>query len=289
MCIEKEIMKSGTVAILGRPNVGKSSLINAMVGEKVSIVSPRPQTTREQAVGIVNAERNGGAQIVLTDTPGIFKPRKSGDELLGKAVRNAAGGADVLVYVLDGSHTIDERDENNLGLYARRELPIVLAINKADICSYEQVYPIIAHYQGKKGVTEIIPVSALKKMNIDKLIDILTGLLPEGEPLYGGDEYTLSSEKFMAEEIIREKMLFLLSEEVPHGVTVEIREFRKRKGKELYDIGADITCAKENHKTIVIGKGGSMLKKIGERARPDIEKLIGMSVNLQLFVKVNKK
>ena len=278
-------MKFGTVAVIGRPNTGKSSLINALTGEKVSIVSPRPQTTKGQAIGIVNIEN---AQIVLTDTPGIFKPKKSGDEVLSKAVRNAAGGADVLLYVIDGSHTIDERDENNIALYARRELPLVLAINKIDICTYEKIYPLIAHYSGKKGITEIIPVSALKNINIDKLADILAKLLPEGEPVYDADEYTTSSSKFMAGEIIREKMLYLLSEEVPHGVTVEITEFKKRKGKDLFDVSADITCDKENHKQIIIGKGGSMLKTIGARARPDIEKLVGAPINLQLFVKIKK-
>jgi len=225
---------------------------------------------------------------VLTDTPGIFKPRKSGDEVLSKAVRNAAGGADVILYVIDGSHTVDERDENNLAVYARRELPIVLAINKIDVCGYERIYPLIAHYSGKKGVTEIIPVSALKNINMDKLADILARLLPEGGAEYGEDEYTTSSAQFMAGEIIREKMLYLLSEEVPHGVTVEITEFKKRKGKDLFDISADITCDKENHKQIIIGKGGSMLKLIGQRARPDIEKLVGLPINLQLFVKIKK-
>ena len=281
-------MKYGTVAVLGRPNVGKSSIINALTGEKVSIVSPRPQTTKGTNTGIVNIERNGGAQIVLTDTPGIFKPRKSGDEALSKAVRNTAGGADVILYVIDGSHIIDERDENNIALYARRELPIVLAINKVDICGYEKVYPLIAYYSAKKSITEIIPVSALKNINIDKLADILAKLLPEGEAEYGEDEYTASSTQFMSGEIIREKMLYLLSEEVPHGVSVEITEFKKRKGKDLFDISADITCDKDNHKQIIIGKGGSMLKLIGQRARPDIEKLVGAAVNLQLFVKIRK-
>ena len=281
-------MRTGTVAIIGRPNTGKSSIINAIVGEKVSIVSPRPQTTRAQAAGIFNTGRDGGAQLVLTDTPGIFKPRKAGDEALGKAVRNAAGGADVLLYVLDGSHTPDERDENNIALYARRELPIVLAINKVDICGYEQIYPLIARCSQMKGVTEIIPVSALKNINIDKLTDILIRLLPEGDAAYDADEYTTSDTKFMTEETIREKMLFLLSQEVPHGAAVEITGFKKRKGKDLFDISADITCEKENHKVIIIGKGGSMLKKIGERARPEIERLTGCPVNLQLFVKVRK-
>jgi GTP-binding protein Era len=285
-------MKYGTVAVIGRPNTGKSSIINALTGEKVSIVSPRPQTTREQAAGIVNLLSHSGAlphgQMVLVDTPGIFKPKKSGDEVLSKSVRNAAGGADVLLYVIDGSHTVDERDENNIALYARRELPIVLAINKIDICGYEKIYPMISHYSAKKGITEIIPVSALKNINIDKLSDILAKLLPDGEPVYGEDEYTTNSAKFMSGEIIREKMLYLLSEEVPHGVTVEITEFKKRKGKDLFDISADITCDKENHKQIIIGKGGSMLKQIGQRARPDIEKLVGLPVNLQLFVKIRK-
>ncbi len=272
---------------MGRPNCGKSSLINAMTGEKVSIVSPRPQTTKDAVTGIFTKE-DGSAQLVMTDTPGIFKPRKEDDIGLGKAVRSAAGGADVIVYVIDGTHKLDERDENNISVYARRGLPIILVINKVDLCAYEQVYPIIAHYNGKKGITEIIPVSAKAGTNVDKLKEIIIGLLPEGEAVYGDDEYTTSPEKFMAAEILREKMLYLLREEVPHGVSVEVTEYKKRKGRALYDIGADIVCDKDNHKTIIIGKGGAMLKEIGKRARPDIEKLTGCPVNLQLFVKVRK-
>ena len=281
-------MRTGTVVFLGRPNTGKSSLINAMTGEKVSIVSPRPQTTKDAVTGIFTSEDNS-VQLIMTDTPGIFKPRKPGDNILSKEVRSAAGGADVILYVIDGTHTPDERDENNLAIYARRDLPIILAINKVDLCSYEKVYPLIAHYNGKKGITDIIPVSALKGTNLDKLKETLISLLPEGEAQYDSDEYTLSSEKFMAAEIIREKMLYLLSEEVPHGVSVEIITYKKRKGRALFDISADITCEKDNHKIIIIGKGGSMLKRIGAKARPDIEKLVGMPVNLQLFIKVKKQ
>ncbi|MDR1094013.1 MAG: GTPase Era [Clostridiales bacterium] len=315
-------MKSGTVAIIGRPNAGKSSLVNALVGEKVSIVSPKPQTTRDRILGILNTERGGQkAQVAFADTPGIFKPRSLLDTGMTGSIRNAAAGADVIVYVIDGSRggdsrpstfksrpatsdahstsdprpttfnfqlsTFNSKEAADLQKHLKYGVPVIAAVNKCDITAYEVMYPRLAELSKIAGL-EVMPVSALKKTNLDKLLDLIVAKLPEGDALYGEDDYTDKSLKFMAAEAVREKALLYLNDEIPHGIGVEVRGYSDRPASDITDIHADIVCEKDGHKRIVVGKGGEMIKKIGVAARLDIEKFSGRKINLQLFVKVRE-
>ena len=275
-------------AVIGRPNAGKSSLVNALVGEKVSIVSPKPQTTRNGISGILNTESGGEkAQIIFADTPGIFNPRSLLDAGMAGHIRNAAAGADVIVYVIDGSKPYGDGEAADIRRYMKYGVPVIAAVNKSDITGYGVMYPRLAALSQIKDL-EIMPVSALKKANLDKLSDMIISKLPEGEPVFDEDDYTDKSMKFMAAEAVREKALLYLNEEIPHGIGVEIREYADREKSDLTDIVADIVCEKDSHKQIIIGKGGNMLKKIGAAARADIERFSGRRVNLQLFVKVRE-
>lgn len=284
-------MKSGFVAILGRPNVGKSSLMNALIGEKVSIVSPKAQTTRDRAHGILTTN---DYQIVFVDTPGVHKPRTKLGAYMDKCVRTASEGVDAIVIVWDASKRILESDFAFLERYLQSDTPVFLILNKVDLLSYEKVYPLLERLNyltspdGKRrAIKEVIPVSAKKKKNVEILLNSLVKLLPEGPMYYPGDEITDKSERYMIAETVREKALIVLSDEIPHGIGVTVQNmYYDEKG--TAHISIDIVTEKDSHKPIIIGRGGETLKLIAERARRDVERLLDAKVYMELFVKVRE-
>lgn len=274
--------KSGFVTVLGRPNVGKSSLVNALIGEKVSIVSPKPQTTRNNILGIYN---DTDYQIIFTDTPGLNVARNKLDEYMQKSAKKAKEGSDVIVYVLDGTKKITDYDINQIKGLKNVCDNVFVVVNKTDLTNYEKLYPQLAKLNELSFVKEIIPTSAKKGFNIELLLNKIKFFIPEGPAYFDTDVYTDKSIKFMVAEIIREKALWLLQDEIPHGIGIEILNYEDKK---LVTIDADIICEKKSHKQIIIGENGQRLKDIGTRARKDIENLVGKKVFLNLYVKVRE-
>ena len=275
-------MKSGFVAILGEANVGKSTLLNAILKEKVSIVSPKPQTTRNKILGIYNDE---DCQIVFIDTPGIHKEKNKLDEYMSKAISAARSDVDVIIYVIDGTKKITEHTTETLNKYTKGS-SVILVVNKIDDTNYAKLYPELTKCNNLENIKDIVPVSAKKSKNLDELIKVIKTYLKEDIKYFDDDVYTDISIKFLVAEIIREKALWLLQDELPHGIAIEIARFDENSP--IVEIDADIILEKASHKPIVIGKNGSMLKEIGSRARNDIEKLLDKQVMLKLFVKVRE-
>ena len=274
--------KSGFVAVIGKPNVGKSSLVNELVGEKVSITSPKAQTTRNRIFGIKNGK---DYQIVFVDTPGVQHTQTKLGDYMTKATEGATTDVDAIVIVLDALR-INTEDFKIIEKYERVKCPVFIVINKIEITNFEKMYPVLAKLNKYTFVKKFITTSALRKMNIKELEDELVACMPEGDPYYPVDEYTDKSTRFMCSEIIREKALLYLQEEIPHGIAVEIVTFEEDKN--FATINANIVTESDRHKQIIIGKNGEMLKQIGMWARKDIEKLVGTKVMLDLFVKVKK-
>lgn len=284
-------MKSGFVSIIGKPNVGKSSLISAHVGQKVSIVSPKAQTTRDRILGILT---ENDYQMVFVDTPGVHEAKSKLGEYMEKCVKSSLGGVDVIVIVLDLGKKITERDKQFVEKYLKTRTPVFLVLNKTDLCGFDKIYPILSDLnyltqpaEGRRAVKEIIPVSAKRGKNIDELKKLLVSYLPEGELMYPEDEVSDKSERYMICEILREKALMLLNDEIPHGIGVYIQDM-KYDEKGVAHIMADIVVEKDSHKPIVIGEGGEKIKMIAERARQDIEKMLDAPVYMEVFVKVRK-
>lgn len=284
-------MKSGFISILGKPNVGKSSLMNALIGEKVSIVSPKAQTTRDRVNGILTTD---DYQMIFVDTPGVHKPKNRLGEYMEKCVKSSTDGVDAIVIVLDVLKRVTEADEAFIEKYLTGSAPVFIVLNKVDESSYDRVYPILNKLayllqpaEGRNAARDIIPTSAKKNKNIDVLKKDLESVLPEGPMYYPADEITDKSERYMIAEIIREKALLLLNDEIPHGIGVEVRTmFYDEHG--TAHMSVDIVAEKESHKSIIIGSGGEKLKMIAERARKDVENLIGHKVYMELFVKVRE-
>ncbi|MBQ3424239.1 MAG: GTPase Era [Clostridia bacterium] len=274
--------RSGFVAILGRPNVGKSSLMNRFVGEKVAIISNHPQTTRSKLLGVASGE---GWQIVFVDTPSLHKPRTKLGEYMMKSASEAREGVDAVLCVVDGQH-IGAGDMAILQDIARMKCPRFLAVNKIDIVPEEKLFPQLAQLHDC-GFDEIVSTSARTGENVDVLLDLLIKAMPEGPKYFPDDMITDQPERVMCAEIIREKTLRHLRDEVPHGIGVEMMEIRK-VSEGLTEIHADIYCEKASHKSIIIGKQGAMLRTIGSEARVDIERLLDTRVNLKLWVKVRE-
>lgn len=278
-------MKSGFITIAGKPNVGKSTLLNTLVGEKVAIVSWRPQTTRNKIIGIMHGE---GYQAVFIDTPGIHKGKSALSQYMNRSVDSALEGVDGVVYVLAGDKNIDENDMSFIHKYASSSTPLIVAISKVDIADREHVGKIIEKLMDIKGIETIVPFSSRTNKNIDVLKDEIVSRLPLGDAHFEEDMITDKSVRFMCGEIIREKAMKFLSEEVPYGIGVNINKFDERKDG-VIAIDADIVCEKKAHKPIIIGKGGAMLKKIGTAAREDIERLVDTKVFLTLWVRIKEE
>lgn len=274
--------RSGFIAILGRPNVGKSSLMNRFVGEKVAIISNHPQTTRNKLLGVATGE---GWQLVFVDTPGLHKPRTKLGEYMMKAADDAKEGVDAVLCVVDGQH-IGHGDMQVLKDIAQMNCPKFLAVNKIDIVSKEQLMPQLAQLNDC-GFDRIVSVSARTGENVELLKKMLIDAMPEGPKYFPDDMITDQPERVMCAEIIREKALRNLRDEIPHGIGVDMLQVKK-VSDHLTEIHADVYCEKASHKSIIIGKQGAMLQKIGSEARADIERLLGTKVLLKLWVKVRE-
>ncbi|MFR1318445.1 MAG: GTPase Era, partial [Peptostreptococcus anaerobius] len=276
--------KSGFVSIVGRPNVGKSTLMNDMVGEKIAIMSDKPQTTRNTIQAVYTDEE---AQIVFMDTPGIHKPKNKLGEMMVKSASDAFKNVDSIIFVVDDSRTIGKGDSMIIENLKKTSTPVFLVINKIDkIDNKEDLFEMIRMYDDLNVFKEIIPTSALKGSNIDSLIKVIKRNLNEGPKYFPDYMVTDQPERVLVSELIREKVLHYTNDEVPHGVAIEIEKMKERKGKDLIDISAVIYCERNSHKGIIIGKQGKKLKGIGKSAREEIEFLLGTKVNLQIWVKV---
>ncbi|EFI42379.1 GTPase Era [Peptoniphilus sp. oral taxon 386] len=281
------MFKSGFVTIIGRPNVGKSTLLNCIVGQKISAISNKAQTTRNKITFIYTDEK---MQVIFLDTPGIQMPKnKLGDYML-KVSESTLSEVDVITYIVDCSKKIGKLDNYIIKELKEKNLktPIVLLVNKIDEVAKEELFEIIKMYDDIGIFKEIIPISALKNDGVESYLKTLAKYIPIGPMYYPEDMVTDHPEKFIVGEIIREKALRFLDEEIPHGIAVSIEKMRERKEKEITDIEAVIYIERESHKKIVIGKNGQMLKKIGSAARTEIENLLDTKVNLNLWVKVEK-
>lgn len=277
--------KSGFVTILGRPNVGKSTLMNHLIGEKLSIISNKPQTTRNTIQTILSRENY---QIVFIDTPGIHRPRHKLGEYMVKSAQNTLNEVDLILFITTPEDEMGAGDRYILEQLKNVSTPVVLIINKVDTVKKEAIAKTIDNYIKEFNFSEVIPISALNGENVDKLESIIVSKLPEGPEYFPKDMITDQPEKFIISEIIREKILVNLDEEVPHGTAVDVISVKENKETNKLEINATIYCEKDSHKAIIIGKGGQMMKRIGQSARRDIEKLLGNKVYLELWVKVKK-
>jgi len=273
--------RSGFVNIIGNPNVGKSTLMNAMVGEKLSIVTAKAQTTRHRIMGIVNGE---DWQIVYSDTPGILKPSYRLQQNMMNFVDVAIGDADIILYVTDVKESSDKNSEY-VGKLSELDCPVIIVINKIDLGSQEKVVELMDYWKSKVPQATVIPASAQEKFNLDSILETVVGKLPECPPWFDKDAFTDKNLRFFASEIIREKILLNYKEEIPYCCEVGIESFKE--GAERYDIGAVIYVSRDSQKGIVIGKGGAALKKVGTQARIDMEDFFQKKVFLQIYVKVD--
>ena len=279
------MFKSGFVSIVGRPNVGKSTLMNNVVGEKIAIMSDKPQTTRNTIQAVYTDEE---AQVVFLDTPGIHKPKNKLGEFMVKSATDAFKNVDLVLFVVDESKKIGPGDRKIIDDLKNIKTPVVLVLNKIDQLNEEELFDLMKMYNAEGVFEQIVPISALKGRNINELLKVIKSHLEEGPQYFPDYMITDQPERVLVSELIREKVLHYIHDEVPHGVAVEIERMKSRKDKEIVDISAVIYCERDSHKGIIIGKNGRKLKGIGESARADIELLLGSQANLQLWVKVKE-
>ena len=277
----KEKYKSGFAAIIGMPNVGKSTLLNKIAGQKIAIISEKPQTTRNKILAIHTTDTE---QIIFTDTPGIHKPHNKLGEFMVNAANETMRDVDVLLFVIDATRPIQDVEREIVKNIAKTGLPCILVMNKVDLVEKSNLLPMIADYSSMYDFESIVPMSAKSGDGVDVLLNDIKNYIPEGPQFYDEDMITDQPEKQIAAEIIREKMLWLLDKEIPHGIAIEITKMQEKE--KITNIYATIYCEKATHKGIIIGKNGDMLKKIGSMARKDIEHMIGKQVYLELWVKV---
>ena len=284
MAEDSKKAKSGTAVIIGRPNVGKSTLMNELIGQKIAITSDKPQTTRNKVQTVYTDDRG---QIIFLDTPGMIRKTKNKlGQYMVNVARHTLADADVIIWLVEASSYIGESDREIAASLKDTKKPLILAINKTDMLERkEEILPIIERYSKLVFADEIVPISALKAKNTDELLDVIFKYLPAGPMYFDEDTVTDQPMRQIAAEIVREKALRLLSDEIPHGIAVVTDRMTERSDR-LMDVDATVICERESHKAIIIGKGGSMLKRIGTLARRDIEEMTGMQVNLKLWVKV---
>lgn len=280
-------LKTGFVALIGRPNVGKSTLMNRFIGQKIAITSNKPQTTRNRIQTVYTEERG---QIIFLDTPGIHKAKNKLGEYMVNAAKQTMNDVDVVLWLVEPTTYIGAGEQQIAMNLKNCKKPVILVINKVDTVKKEEILKFIDAYRNIVNFDEIVPVSALKGQNTDDLVDAIFKYLPYGPMYYDEDTVTDQPMKQIAAELIREKALRCLSDEIPHGIAVTIERMRERlDGSNIIDIDATIICERDSHKGIIIGKGGEMLKKIGSAARFEIERMMDMQVNLKLWVKVKKE
>ena len=279
------MFKSGFVSIVGRPNVGKSTLMNNVVGEKIAIMSDKPQTTRNTIQAVYTDEE---AQVVFLDTPGIHKPKNKLGEFMVKSATDAFKNVDLVLFVVDESKKIGPGDRKIIDDLKNIKTPVVLVLNKIDQLNEEELFDLMKMYNAEGVFEQIVPISALKGRNINEFLKVIKSHLEEGPQYFPDYMITDQPERVLVSELIREKVLHYIHDEVPHGVAVEIERMKSRKDKEIVDISAVIYCERDSHKGIIIGKNGRKLKGIGKSARADIELLLGSQANLQLWVKVKE-
>lgn len=277
------MFKSGFVTLIGRPNVGKSTLMNKLIGQKIAITSDKPQTTRNRIQTVLTLEEG---QIVFLDTPGIHKAKNKLGDYMVNVAENTLSGVDVILWLVEPSTYIGAGERHIIEQLKKTKLPVILVINKTDTVKNEEILRFIDAYRKELDFQEIVPVSALRGDNTEELVKCIFKYLPYGPAFYDEDTVTDQPMRQIVAELIREKALRLLSDEIPHGIAVSIESMKERK--KICDIEATIVCEKDSHKGIIIGKGGQMLKKIGSQARTEIEDMLEMKVNLQLWVKVKK-
>ena len=279
------MFKSGFVTIVGRPNVGKSTLLNEIMGEKLSIVSNKPQTTRNNIQTILTGDNH---QLVFVDTPGIHKPKHKLGEYMVNAAKDSIKEVDLILFLINPEEEIGRGDKFIIETLKNQKAPIFLVVNKIDEFTQERVAKTLQMYSQELEFKEIIPISALKGKNVDKLVELMIEAMPEGPKYYPDDMITDVQERFVISEIIREKALRTLREEIPHGIAVDIIQM-KQSPNGTWHIEVDMLCEKDSHKGIIIGKNGQSLKRIGESARYEIERFLQSKVNLKIWVKVRKE
>ena len=277
-------MKSGYVAVIGRANAGKSTLINVMVGEKVSIVSPKPQTTRDRILGVLTEE---DYQIVFVDTPGIYKAHNALTDMMMRTTELSAKSVDFILYVLDGHDGIGEEDFALIAKYKALNIPMAVAYTKIDIMPKENIPLDMAKFSDSGLDLDVFPVSARKGKNVRALKEFLAGKMPEGDKVFEEDIVSDKSERFMISEIMREKILLKFDKEIPHGIAIVINTFERNENG-VYEVNLDIVCERANHKAILIGKQGRAIKEVSSFARQDMEKFLGAKVFLTTYVKVKE-
>ena len=283
--MEEKIFKSGYVTLIGRPNVGKSTLMNHLIGQKIAITSAKPQTTRNRIQTVYTDERG---QIIFVDTPGLHKAKYRLDEYMQSAAKGVWSEVDLICWLIEPSASVREDEKRIAAELSGVKAPVILVINKVDKVAKEKVAEIIAAYRNLLPFKEIVPVSAMKGTGVSELRDMMFDYLPEGPQYYDEETVTEQPMREIAAEIIREKALRLLSDEVPHGIAVAVEEMKERDEKDILDISAVIYCERESHKGIVIGKGGAMLKKASTAARIELEDFFQIKVNLKCWVKVKE-
>lgn len=283
--MQNKDFKSGFVSIIGRPNVGKSTFLNNVIGQKIAIMSDKPQTTRNKVQGVLTSN---DSQIVFIDTPGIHTPNSKLGDFMMKVATNALKEIDICLFMVNANEGFGKTEQQIVERLSKLDTPVFLVINKIDLIHPNELFEIINSYQSKMKFAEIVPISALQGNNVDRLIEVINKYLPEGPQYYPADQVTDHPERFIITELIREKALHLTREEIPHSIAVVMDKLTKRENSDTIHIMATIIVERDSQKGIIIGKKGSMLKEIGQRSRADIENLLGNKVYLELWAKVQK-